>query len=251
MRILPVIDLMGGVVVRGIAGRRDEYRPIESRLTSGADPESIGRAFLERLQLGQAYVADLDAIAGAEPAWDIYRRLVDCGLSLEIDAGLATAQRARKLADFHAADQALAGIIAGLESLPNRETLGEMLEIVGPERFVFSLDLKAGAPIVSAPEWRAFDAEAIAKDAIAIGVRRFIVLDLARVGTFQGIGGESLIRRMRALAPEIEIISGGGVRCLSDLHALSAAGCNAALVASALHDGRIGAADLKAFENRG
>ena len=31
MKILPVIDLKGGVVVRGVAGRRDEYRPIVSQ----------------------------------------------------------------------------------------------------------------------------------------------------------------------------------------------------------------------------
>ncbi len=66
-----------------------------------------------------------------------------------------------------------------------------------------------------------------------------IVLDLTRVGLGQGAGSESLCRHLRALASDVEIISGGGVRSLADLRSLAAAGCDAALVASALHDGRL------------
>lgn len=233
------MDLMGGVVVRGIAGRRDEYRPIESALAPGADPVTIGRVFRERLQLTEAYLADLDAIAGAEPAWELYGQLAACGLSLYIDAGLTTLERAQKLAAFRTLDKPLAGVIAGLESLPSPEALAEMLEIIGPERFIFSLDLKAGAPLISSPAWQDYDAEHIARETLRIGVRRFIVLDLACVGAYQGIGAEGLIRYLRGLDDDIEIISGGGVRNRADLQLLAAAGCDAALVASALHDGRL------------
>jgi phosphoribosylformimino-5-aminoimidazole carboxamide ribotide isomerase len=237
------MDLMGGVVVRGIAGRRNEYRPIESALAPGADPVTIGRAFRERLQLSEAYLADLDAIAGAEPAWELYGQLAACGLSLYIDAGLASLEHAQQLASFRAQDEPLTGVIAGLESSPSPEALAEMLEIIGPERFIFSLDLKAGAPLVSAPAWKGYDAEAIVQEALRIGVRRFIVLDLACVGAYQGIGAEGLIRYLRGLDDDIEIISGGGVRNRADLELLAAAGCNAALVASALHDGRLNGKD--------
>ncbi len=226
-------------MVRGVAGRRHEYRPVESCLAADARPESIGRALRERLQLSEAYVADLDAIAGAEPAWEIYRQLADCGLALHIDAGLATLERARALAQFRVRDEPLAGVIAGLETSPGPESLSEWLEIVGPDRLIFSVDLKDGAPLAGSSDWRSFGAEAIVREAWRRGVRRFIVLDLARVGTFQGIGGENLIRFVRRLDPQIEIISGGGVRNQQDLDALAAIGCDAALVASALHDGRL------------
>lgn len=250
MRILPVIDLMGGVVVRGVAGQRAEYRPVQTCLADGADPVAIGRAFRERLQLSEAYVADLDAIAGAEPAWDDYRRLIACGLSLLVDAGLATIERARRLAEFRVEGQPLAAIIAGLESVPGPEAIGRMLEIIGPQRFVFSLDLKAGSPLVAAPEWQGLSAETIAQETLRMGVRRLIVLDLARVGTFQGIGVESLIRRLREFDGDVELISGGGVRSADDLRVLAVAGCDAALIASALHDGRLGPAELETFKAR-
>ena len=41
MKILPVIDLMGGQVVRGVAGRRDQYRPVVSRLTPSSAPLDV------------------------------------------------------------------------------------------------------------------------------------------------------------------------------------------------------------------
>ena len=41
--VIPVIDLKDGVVVRGVAGRRDEYRPIESRFASDPRPATVAQ----------------------------------------------------------------------------------------------------------------------------------------------------------------------------------------------------------------
>ena len=87
MRVIPVIDLMGGQVVRGVGGRRDEYRPIKTILAADARPATIGRA-LAAAGFREAYVADLDAIAGAAPAWSIYEELLSCPLTLAVDAVL-------------------------------------------------------------------------------------------------------------------------------------------------------------------
>ena len=246
MQIIPVIDLMGGLVVRGVAGRRHEYRPIRSRLCDDATPAAIGAALQTRFGFREAYVADLDAIAGADPAWKIYEELADCGLSLRLDAGVATVERARRIAEFHAG-RICSAVVVGLESLESPDALAEMLATLGPERLVFSLDLKAETPLAAAKEWRGLDALAIAGEALRLGVRRWIVLDLAKVGMSQGAGTESLCRRLRQLDAEIEIVSGGGVRGLDDLESLAAAGCDGALVASALHDERLTPAMLAAY----
>ena len=43
MRIVPVIDLMGGCVVHARGGRRETYRPIRSALTaSSASTTAVG-----------------------------------------------------------------------------------------------------------------------------------------------------------------------------------------------------------------
>jgi len=71
------------------------------------------------------------------------------------------------------------------------------------------------------------------------------MIDLARVGTRSGLDLE-LVARVREAAPGLVLLAGGGVRGLDDLARLSDAGCDGALVATALHDGRIGAAEIAA-----
>lgn len=238
LRILPVIDLKGGAVVRGVGGRRSEYQPIRSLLCDDPTPSSIGRAF-RRLGLSEAYLADLDAIAGVEPDWASYQTMIDCGLGLWVDAGLTTADEARRLAEFRHGGRGLSGIVAGLESLTDWDALAAMLSVVGRERLIFSLDLRDSVPLTNNPAWRDLPPEQIAKHAHELGVRRFIVLDLAAVGVGKGVSTTALCRHLRQLDGCLEIVSGGGVRHTDDLAALSAAGCDAALVASALHDGRL------------
>ena len=74
---------------------------------------------------------------------------------------------------------------------------------------------------------------------MALGVRRMIVLDLARVGIGEGTGTEKLCARLTAAHPSLEVIAGGGVRGPEDLRRLTGCGVRTALVASALHDGRL------------
>lgn len=244
MRILPVIDLLGGVVVRGVGGRRDEYKPVRSLICDEPTPESVGSAF-RGLGLTEIYVADLDAIAGAEPAWSAYRTLLDGGLKLWVDAGLASLESAGRLANFNHRGCSVSGVVAGLESLDDVSLLAAMLALVGRQRLVFSLDLRDGAPLTDNPAWRDVPPEKIAEQAHSLGVRRFIVLDLAGVGMGRGVSTGPLCGYLRRLDRSLEIVAGGGVRGPDDLAALAAAGCDAALVASALHDGRLTAADLR------
>jgi phosphoribosylformimino-5-aminoimidazole carboxamide ribotide isomerase len=240
VRIIPVIDLLGGVVVRGVAGRRSEYQPIRSRLCPSSEPAAVARALVEHFGLPELYVADLDAIAGREPAWQAYEQIAAAGARLLVDAGAADVGRATALAQFRACREQLAGVIAGLESVASPALLKEMLAAVGPDRLIFSLDLKHGQPITDGPAWRDMTPAAIAASAISAGIKRLIVLDLADVGTGGGVGTLVLCRDLRAAHPSCELIAGGGVRGPDDLRQLAASGCSAALVASALHDGRVG-----------
>ncbi len=249
MRVIPVIDLKAGQVVRGIAGRRDEYRPIESPLVTSAAPVAVARALVEQFGCDTLYVADLDAIGGAAPAWGIFEQLAELGVALWGDAGLSSNSQVVQLAKWNADGKSLAGIVAGLESLPALDCLTEWLDVAGSEQLIFSVDLKEGRPIARDRELANCTGLEIALAARARGVRRLIVLDLARVGMGGGVGTESICRAIRAVDPQIEIVAGGGVRGVDDLRALAAAGCDAALVASALHDGRLTRADLTALAN--
>jgi phosphoribosylformimino-5-aminoimidazole carboxamide ribotide isomerase len=118
---------------------------------------------------------------------------------------------------------------------------------MGPGRIVFSLDLRMGSPILHPAmhdaEGTVPDALSLAGQAIEAGVTSVVVLDLARVGT--GCGADlGLIETLRTRFAEIRLMSGGGVLARRDLDRMRDAGCDGALVASAIHSGTITAADL-------
>src|SRR5438093_13715088 len=118
MRIIPVLDIKNGIVVRGIGGRREEYRPIISKLTSSCRPADVARAFRDQLGLAEMYLADLDAIAGATPAWNIYRdiQVLDC--RLWVDAGIRRVADALELARHGIQDSVIGSeTVAGAEVL--------------------------------------------------------------------------------------------------------------------------------------
>lgn len=238
MRILPVIDLLGGVVVRGVAGERDKYRPVRSVLAGEPTPAAVARAFADTFAATEVYVADLDAIAGDEPAWEDYEAIAAAGLRLWVDAGVADADRASALARAKIDSRPLHRLILGLESLRRPRDLQQIAGALPRERLVFSLDLKDGRPLADSPAWPASPLE-IARVAYELGIRQFIVLDLSRVGAGQGTGTEWLCGEILKRWPDVELTGGGGVRSAEDLKQLARYGLSHVLVASALHDGRL------------
>jgi phosphoribosylformimino-5-aminoimidazole carboxamide ribotide isomerase len=244
MQIIPVLDLMGGQVVRGVAGRREEYRPIVSRLCDSSEPPAVARAFRTQFGFSMLYLADLDAILSrqaepcpsacrARPAISLYRALQNEGFALWIDAGVCDAQSARPIAEA-----GVQSIVAGLETLAGPAALRQLLQEFGPERLVFSLDMKEGKPLTATSAW-GDDPEDIAETALASGVQRLLVLDLARVGIGGGTGTEALCAWLAKRWPGLRVSAGGGIRSVDDMQRLGQCGVTSVLIASALHDGRI------------
>lgn len=243
MGILPVLDLKQGLIVRGIGGRRDEYRPIISTLTKSASPVDVARALHEHFGFSEVYLADLDAIGGARPAYDLYENLSGVGFRLWVDAGIRTVDDVGPV--LTTGD---ASVVVGLETVQGPNTLHEICGRFGARRVVFSLDLKDGQPFGDVAAWGANHAWAIAQRAIEAGVVRLLVLDLAHVGVGAGTGTEALCARLRHEYPELEIATGGGVRGPDDIRQLDACGVDHVLVASALHDGRLTADSVQSFQ---
>jgi phosphoribosylformimino-5-aminoimidazole carboxamide ribotide isomerase len=233
MQIVPVLDVMNGQVVRGVGGRREEYRPIVSRLANSAEPLTVAQAFRTHFDLNTLYLADLDALMGKPPAEHTYRCLGADGFHLWVDAGVASLDQAKRLTDL-----GVDTVIAALESLPSPANLVDLVLAFPSGRVVFSLDLKGGNPMTARPAWEK-DAWSIARQAHEAGVRRMLVLDLVQVGTGSGVGTEKLCGKIKAAWPEVSLAAGGGIRGKEDLLRLEQCGVDAALVASALHDGQL------------
>ena len=237
--IIPVLDLKGGQVVRAIAGRRSEYRPIQSCLANDSSPEAIARALVAHFGFRNAYVADLDAIAGAEPDWRSLNQIAAAGLHLLVDTGLNDYDQSARSCDRLLSLPSLSGVIVGLESVSDEQCLAQFARHFGAACAVFSLDLREGRPLARCSAWQTCSTLELASLAVQAGYRRLIVLDLAAVGTNSGPALIETCRAIRQVHPQAELISGGGVRHWADVWQLTEAGCDAVLVASALHDGRM------------
>jgi phosphoribosylformimino-5-aminoimidazole carboxamide ribotide isomerase len=241
LRVIGVLDLLAGRAVHARGGQRATYGPVPSVAGLPIDPGdalALARAYTDRLGLKELYVADLDAILGGTPSQMLVGRLAALGAPLWLDAGISSCDQAQRAIALGAAH-----VVVGLETLSSLEALAEICAAVGAERVAFSLDLRNGEPIRSPGGDRS--PHVIAARAAAAGAAAVIVLDLARVGT--GCGPDvDVIARVRQTTPDVILLAGGGVRGLTDLERLAEVGCDGALVATALHDGRLGTAELMA-----
>jgi len=76
-----------------------------------------------------------------------------------------------------------------------------------------------------------------------VGVENFIVLDLARVGSGEGINAQIL--KTALTNSMVKLFVGGGVRDLGDLLEMKKIGVYGVLAATALHSRKISIEDLK------
>lgn len=234
---MPVIDILAGAVVRGVGGRRSEYRPVVSSLSPTAEPLVIADAFRTKLGLHQLYIADLDGILHARPNLQILRQLAQDRFAMWVDAGIRCRHDAEQLCAL-----GITTVVAGLETLKNVNELQSMVAQFGSERICFSLDLKQGRPL-GGSEWPS-EVKRIVELAVSAGVANMVVLDLADVGEGNGVSTIETCCWIRSAFPNLFLAAGGGVRDRSDLLRLKVAGASAALVSSALHDGRLTASDI-------
>jgi phosphoribosylformimino-5-aminoimidazole carboxamide ribotide isomerase len=238
-RVIGVIDLLHGQAVHARGGRRETYQPI-------GDAVELARTYVDQGVI-ELYVADLDAIVerpfqgrGPRDSERVALRTISELASLWLDAGISSAERAHEAIDIGAAH-----VVIGLETLSSFAALQQICGAVGGRRVAFSLDLRDGEPLgIGHGE----DAATLAARAAEAGAGAILVLDLARVGMRTGLDLD-LLARVRAAAPDVELVAGGGVRGMEDLARLAAVGCDAALVATALRDGSL--ATLKGSPHSG
>ena len=233
-RLIPVLDVLGGQVVRAVGGRRGEYRPVVSRLTDSTEPVEVARKLLEVTGASELYVADLDAITGPSPIlspnWAAISRLAELGAAVWLDYG-----HRRDFDEAEAQGAGVAGFVLGTETVGGIDTVYHTCAMTREYGAVMlSLDLLGGELRCA---WATDPLDVIAQAAGCFS--RVLVLDVATVGERAGPTTGPLCRRVRDAFPDVELWTGGGVRNRDDVNRLADAGADAVLVASALHDGTL------------
>lgn len=225
MRIVPVIDLKDGQVVHARGGLREGYRPIRSILSDSSEPLRLVAGLLALHRFADLYVADLDAIEGRGGHDAVLERLRGAfpALRLWVDNGLAAETACRAWLD-----RGLGDLVVGSESQSGPDLPARLADQAEAGRIILSLDFK-GARFLGPPALL---------EAAAHWPPRVIAMTLARVGGADGPDFATL-RALRAKAPDRQVYAAGGVRHADDLRRLAKIGVGGALLASALHDGRL------------
>lgn len=233
MHIIPVIDIRYGQAVRAVGGDRALYRPLVTPFASNDDPVAVAQGLLAHFPCDTLYLADLDGIEGRGANRELIARLAATltNTDLWLDDGMTGTPHAPSITP-----------IVGSESLVTqdngqdwRTTYETLLRF--PQSFVLSLDFR-GDRFLGPPELLATP---------ALWPNRAIVMTLGRVG------GNALGPDMDLLIPLVrraqhrQVFAAGGVRDLNDLRSLQAAGVHGALVATALHSGKLRPEDLRSF----
>ncbi|HMN38061.1 MAG TPA: HisA/HisF-related TIM barrel protein [Hyphomicrobium sp.] len=235
MEVIPVIDVARGEVVRGVKGDRAGYKKIVTPLAQSAEPAAVARALMGLFPFRKIYVADLDGIEGRGRNVHLVPTLSAALGQAEIwiDAGVTSPKAARAVLAAP-----VATLIVGSESI---ERVSEFTGIAAesPQRTILSLDFHADE----------FMGPRRLLEDPSLWPGRVIIMTLGRVGSG---AGPDIARVSEAIgrAGRRKIYAAGGVRDADDLAALKAAGAAGVLVASALHSGKITAAQLRRMAGR-
>ena len=238
LKIIPVLDVLDGVAVHAVRGKRNEYKPLKSVLCASADPLEAAVAF-KGLGFHELYLADLDAITGGRPTFSLFKAIAgEVGSNLLVDAGVASLKRAEEVLSC-----GVSKVIIGTETLRSASFVAESVEAFGSDRLMVSLDLMGDCVLSGFELGRLSDPLAFLGELEAMGVSQVIVLNLKKVGSGEGVDITFLQKVLRNTKADIYV--GGGVRDVADLLELKELGVAGVLVATALNLGKISPENLR------
>ncbi len=241
LKIIPVIDVLNGVVVHAVRGKRNEYRPLQSNIVRSIEPIEVARAFKE-LGFRELYAADLDAIIDCSSDFEVFKQIADeTGLELMVDAGVTGIERAQKLLN-----SGVSKLIIGTETLQSKSFIDDALRLFRSDRVVVSVDMKGYRVLVKEGFDGCTEPICLLRMFREMGLSQAIVLDLARVGSGEGVNIAFLKKVIEEVG--IDVYVGGGVRDMDDLVELKNLGVEGVLIATALHSGKITIGQLKKAE---
>lgn len=238
MKLIPVMDILNGIVVHAVKGERKNYKPLKSCLCPTSNPLDVALAF-RKIGFKSLYVADLDAIQKETLNISFIKRLREEVKFEEImvDVGVYSYKKPEKILENGASK-----VVVGTETLQKLEDLIILLKRIPSKKVVVSLDYKDKKILTRAEELANLSLDEAAFKLQNIGVRNLIFIDLSRVGSEEGVN-INLVKKIINVT-SIPLIVGGGVRSIEDVLNLKKLGVFGVLIATALHKGEIRKEDI-------
>jgi phosphoribosylformimino-5-aminoimidazole carboxamide ribotide isomerase len=223
-RIIFVLDLLKGTTVHAVRGERSKYLPVAGSLVCNS---SVPLDIISELAPREVYIADLDRVQHQGDNFGLIKKITGKTRTMaDIGAeNMNDVEKCAKIADT---------IILGTETASI--DLIEKAAVRFPGRINVSIDMKNWKVLAKDRNMNVEPVELV-KRLNDHDIRDIIVLELSRVGTGAGIDADFL--KDIAGASSHDVLVGGGIRDLDDIERLKRIGICGALVATAVHSGKI------------
>lgn len=228
IRVIPVLDIKEGIVVKAERGNREFYKPLSTIICDSNDPVDIAKAY-QNLGFCEIYVADLDAINKGKINYNLLNSIRKIGLKTIADIGIKNKDILEKLKAIDITP------VLATESIQSLNFLESCMDY----DIIFSIDTKRG---VLLNNLGLSLNELIEYLKSKNKIREYILLDLYEVGAEQGPNLELCKRILEKLNGDI--LYGGGVGSIDDIITLEKMGLSGVLVGSVIHSGRLDIKEL-------
>ncbi len=212
MKILFAVDILDGIVVHGYKGERSVYKPLDWGIARSVVPHE----YISEMGIRYPYLADLDRIEGKGDNDDA---ILACN-------GVDTAylnRGARSPSDRMD--------VSWIKNVVSTETCrGKIPEYTDFDYFSIVVKDKKAIPDGGEPS-------KLLREVSDYGFEGYIILNLSSVGAEDSMGGLD-IEGLRDCCGS-ELFYGGGVTGMDDLYRLKDAGFDGAIIATAVHKGKI------------
>ena len=222
--IIFVLDILKGTAVHAIRGERSKYQPVTGSIVCNS---SVPLDIITVLSPREVYIADLDRLQHQGDNFELIKKISGKTRTMaDIGAeNMNDVEKCAKISDT---------VILGTETASF--DLIEKAAVRFPGRINVSIDMKGGKVLTKDMNMDVEPAELV-KLLNDHEIRDIIVLELTRVGTGAGID-EGFLKDIAAVSSH-DVIVGGGIKDMDDIEALKQIGISGALVATAVHSGKI------------
>ena len=223
-RIVFVIDLLDGRVVHAIKGEREKYQPVDnSKVCNSAEPIEM----ISAVKPKEVYIADLDRLQHTGNNFEVIKK-ISAFTKTMVNISVEKNDDIEKCLS-----------ITDTVILSSEASSFEIMKYASrnyPGKTSVTIDIKNGS-ILTKDENLKKEPKELVKHLNDLEIKDIVIIDLSKVGTSAGIN-EDLLREIKEISNH-DILFGGGIRDMNDIDALKEIGISGALVATAVHNGKI------------
>jgi phosphoribosylformimino-5-aminoimidazole carboxamide ribotide isomerase len=232
MKIIPAIDIMNGQVVRLYKGD-----PNQKTIYSD-NPIEIAKKW-EQNGADMLHIVDLDATLGIGSNLSVIKKIIEnVSIPVEVAGGLRDESIVMDTA------QISTRVVIGTLAFKDKITLKKLLENLGPEKIVISVDHKDGEIVTHG--WQKKTGikliDAI-KDFLDIGFSEFLLTNVNRDGTLEGPDLKFLEQACKL--KNANVIASGGISNVKDVQDVKEKNSFGIILGKALYENKISIQEAK------